>query len=106
MLRLGSDQNGDPPGTPARIPPSPRIPKPSRNGQQVNDRSKLPKRVYFYDCDCEWRSKYCDEEHQRSITLDEIREDAWDEGFNFGHYIAGEKQECDCRENPYRKAGA
>lgn len=44
------------------------------------------------------------------MTEDEARKsfmgfvaDIWDEGFNTGHYLPSEKQDCDCRENPYRE---
>lgn len=31
--------------------------------------------VYWYDCDCDWISKYCDENHRRSalVELDYLR---------------------------------
>lgn len=38
-----------------------------------------------------------------SRVIRQLHAASWDEGFNAGHYPEGEKQECDCRENPYRR---
>lgn len=37
--------------------------------------------------------------------LQSVKADAWDEGFDSGHYAADwESRDCDCRANPYRGA--
>ena len=76
--------------------------------------------VYFYDCNCDWISKYCDDHHQVSVRVPisylrdpaehdrQVAERAWDEGFSRGFYAGqaypdgADASEPDI-DNPYRK---
>lgn len=37
------------------------------------------KRVTWYECDCDWITNHCEENHQRSMTIGEIKAEALEE---------------------------
>lgn len=38
--------------------------------------------------------------------LNTVKEKAWNEGFDSGHYVSDwESRNCDCRDNPYEQEG-
>lgn len=48
---------------------------------------------------CEGNEVWGREEH--ATALQAMHAVVWREGFNAGHYLEGEVQECDCAVNPY-----